>query len=88
MKIEMTKVDPEQNMDRFYNLELTTDLFGRFGVERMWGRSGVWVRSKLEWFEEKSAAIDSIHLTTSNKVQRGYQQHAECSLLLPPIARA
>jgi predicted DNA-binding WGR domain protein len=40
MQIDMKRVDPEANMDRFYSVGLTRDLFGDHGVYRQWGRSG------------------------------------------------
>ena len=34
------RVDPDQNMARFYRVELLPDLFGEIVVERRWGRFG------------------------------------------------
>lgn len=37
MQIDMRRVDPSLNMNRFYSVELTKDLFGQHGVHRQWG---------------------------------------------------
>ena len=34
------RIDPEQYMARFYRLEVLTDLFGEFGVERVLRHEG------------------------------------------------
>ena len=44
MQIDMKRVDPECNMDRFYSVQLTQGLFGDHGVHRQWGRRGTWGR--------------------------------------------
>jgi len=44
MQIDMRRVDPSVNMNRFYSVELTKDLFGHIGVHRQWGRFGTWGR--------------------------------------------
>ena len=44
MEIDVRRVDPSVNMNRFYSVELTKDLFGHIGVHRQWGRFGTWGR--------------------------------------------
>lgn len=34
------RIDPDQNMARFYRVEILFDLFGDIIVERRWGRIG------------------------------------------------
>lgn len=34
------RLDPDRNMARFYRVEVLSDLFGMFIVERRWGRIG------------------------------------------------
>lgn len=36
MQIDMRRIDPSLNMNRFYSMELTKDLFGQHGVHRQW----------------------------------------------------
>ena len=50
MQIDMKRVDPECNMDRFYSVQLTQGLFGDHGVHRQWGRRGTWGRHRLDWY--------------------------------------
>ena len=40
MQIDMRRIDPSLNMNRFYSVGLTKDLFGQHGVHRQWGRFG------------------------------------------------
>ena len=49
MQVDMKRVEPECNMDRFYCVELTKDLFGVHGIHRLWGRNGSWGRHRLDW---------------------------------------
>ncbi len=38
--ILLTKIDPEQNMARFYALDVQPTLFGEFVLLKEWGRIG------------------------------------------------
>lgn len=40
MSVRMTRIDPERNMARFYEIDVQPTLFGEFTVERHWGRIG------------------------------------------------
>ncbi|WP_439144187.1 WGR domain-containing protein [Planktotalea sp.] len=72
MQIDMKRVDPELNMDRFYCVELTKDLFGDHGIHRQWGRSGSWGRIRNDWFDTKQEAQRAMSKLINDKVTRGY----------------
>ncbi len=72
MALVLTHFDPDQNLDRFYSLELTTSLFGETGLERVWGRRGTFGRRRLDWFETQDLAEASLEALVTQKLRRGY----------------
>lgn len=40
MATRMTRIDPQQNMARWYEIDVQPTLFGEHTVERHWGRIG------------------------------------------------
>jgi predicted DNA-binding WGR domain protein len=72
MQIDMKRVDPEINMDRFYCVELTKDLFGVYGIHRQWGRSGSWGHHRLDWCGTEFEAESALSELVSLKLARGY----------------
>lgn len=67
------RVDPARNMSRFYGLALTQDLFGRWCVERRWGRIGV-RRGQVRHDVHSSAAAaqGAMEKLCAAKQRRGY----------------
>jgi len=80
MQIDMRRVDPSLNMNRFYSVELTKDLFGQHGVHRQWGRFGTWSRHRHDWFTSLTEAELALSGLVKQKLARGYL------LKLPPSA--
>lgn len=72
MQIDMKRVDPEVNMDRFYIVELTQDLFGDHGVYRQWGRRGTWGRYRSDWYGSELEAKCALSELVKQKLARGY----------------
>lgn len=72
MSIDMKRVDPELNMDRFYYVELTKDLFGYHGVHRQWGRRGTKGQHLIRWYESSLEAQSEISKLVKEKLARGY----------------
>lgn len=72
MQIDMKRVDPECNMDRFYSVQLTQGLFGNHGVHRQWGRCGTWGRHRLDWYGTKVEAKSALSDLVRQKLARGY----------------
>ncbi len=78
MQIDMRRVDPQLNMNRFYSVELTKDLFGHHGVHRQWGRFGTWGRHRCDWYSSQTEAERACSDLVKQKLARGYL------LKLPP----
>ncbi|MGC1505810.1 MAG: WGR domain-containing protein [Sulfitobacter sp.] len=72
MQIDMKRVDPEANVDRFYSVGLTEDLFGDHGVYRQWGRSGTWGRHRRDWYDTELEAQSAMSDLVREKLMRGY----------------
>ena len=64
--------DAARNMNRFYRLTVTRDLFGTVLLVREWGRIGVYCRTRFdEMADEGEAARQAIALA-ARKQRRGY----------------
>jgi predicted DNA-binding WGR domain protein len=70
--LRLTRIDPAQNMRRFYRLALQPDLFGGCTLIREWGRIGRGGQMKLEEFASEGQAVDALLTTQRRKVRRGY----------------
>lgn len=71
----LTKVDPNANQYRYYNLRVDPDLFGRWSLFRQWGRldtQGGAIR--IESFGSEEEAMSRLVKITVQKQKRGYQQ--------------
>lgn len=71
--LRLTRIDPEQNMRRFYRLALQPDLFGGCSLIREWGRIGRCGRLKLEDFPSEGQAVDALLAMQRRKGRRGYR---------------
>ena len=58
--IRIERVDPENNMYRFYRLRLMPDLVGGVSLLRDWGRIGTQGRHRIELFEDAGRAADAM----------------------------
>ena len=72
MQIDMRRFDPSLNMNRFYSVELTKDLFGQTGVHRQWGRFGTWGRHRHDWYTSQTDAESAHSDLVKQKLARGY----------------
>ncbi|WBU55264.1 WGR domain-containing protein (plasmid) [Paracoccus sp. SCSIO 75233] len=70
----LTRIDPNQNMRRFYRLELSADLFGGVHLTREWGRIGRRGQSLTRWYESETEAQGFAELTLKAKRRRGYAE--------------
>ncbi|WP_367158819.1 WGR domain-containing protein [Mesorhizobium sp.] len=71
--VHLRRIDPSQNMRRFYMVAIQTTLFGGASVIRNWGRTGTSGQSMMETFDsEDSAATASMKLQRTKR-QRGYR---------------
>ena len=69
----LTRIDPAQNMRRYYRLSLQPGLFGDIGLVREWGRIGTRGQSRTDWFQGEAEAEAASARLTREKQRRGYQ---------------
>lgn len=69
----LERVDPRQNMHRFYALELELTLFGEISVTRRWGRIGSHGRSAVAVCEDEKEALALFLDLARRKIRRKYQ---------------
>jgi len=72
MRVDMSRVDPDANMDRFYSVQLTQSLFSDVGVERQWGRRRSRGRHRLDWYGDEHEAKSALSDLVRAKLSRGY----------------
>lgn len=71
--IHLRRIDPSQNMRRFYVLAIQPTLFGGASVIRNWGRIGTNGQSKIETFDsDRDAATAAMRLQKAKR-RRGYR---------------
>lgn len=64
--------DPARNMQRFYRLTVTRDLFGTILLVREWGRIGVFCRARAEEKRSLAEARRDAERVATQKRRRGY----------------
>ncbi|MCF1473494.1 MULTISPECIES: WGR domain-containing protein [Rhizobium/Agrobacterium group] len=70
--IQLRRIDPSQNMRRFYTLALQPTLFGGASVIRNWGRIGTTGQTMIETFDRKEDAQRVLSRLERTKRKRGY----------------
>ncbi len=76
-RVTLTRIRPELNERRYYQIEIVADLFGAVVLARRWGRIGRSCRIRLEPYADFGSALDALATLARRKRQRGYQdQHA------------
>lgn len=75
--ITLTRIRPELNERRYYQIEIVADLFGAVVLARRWGRIGRSCRMRLDPCTDFGSALDALATLARRKRQRGYRdQHA------------
>ena len=69
----LRRVEPEQNVARFYALMIERDLFGRVVLVRHWGRVGTRGRERTDPHDEETAAAKTLAKLAAMKRRRGYR---------------
>ena len=70
----LQRVEPEQNIARFYALMIERDLFGHVMLVRRWGRIGSRRgRERCEEYASEVEAAEAMGKLAAAKRQRGYQ---------------
>jgi predicted DNA-binding WGR domain protein len=71
-RVYLEKIDPAENMRRFYSIRVIPTLFGEWAVIREWGRIGSPGTVREEWFESEEQATSVAHRVKTSKERRGY----------------
>lgn len=72
----LTRIEPERNMARYYQIEIEPDLFGGVVLVRRWGRIGTMGLTRREWHRERPEAVAAGELWLRAKRRRGYRESA------------
>lgn len=70
--LHLRRIDPAQNMRRYYVLAIQPTLFGGASVMRNWGRIGTNGQSKMETFDQAEDADSALSRLERQKRKRGY----------------
>ncbi|KAF0114658.1 MAG: WGR domain-containing protein [Rhodobacteraceae bacterium] len=70
--VHLQKVVPDQNMARFYHMDIAPTLFGEVSVLRTWGRMGTHGKTTVETCATSGAAVAAADRTLRQKLRRGY----------------
>ncbi|MGO9545565.1 MAG: WGR domain-containing protein [Rhodomicrobium sp.] len=70
--IYLTKINPAQNMARFYVLDVQRTLFGDWALVREWGRIGRAGQGRRVIFGTQEAAHTALALELKRRGKRGY----------------
>ena len=69
----LRRLEPAQNVTRFYALMIERDLFGRVVLVRHWGRIGSKGRERTKVHADEGEAAQAMGKLAAAKRQRGYQ---------------
>jgi predicted DNA-binding WGR domain protein len=76
LHILLERIEPSQNMARYYVLSIEPTLFGDSALVREWGRIGSSGQRRSEFFPQPSDARLALHAWLKRKRRRGYQQRS------------
>ncbi|RWB93477.1 MAG: WGR domain-containing protein [Mesorhizobium sp.] len=71
--VHLRRIDPTQNMRRFYVLAIQPTLFGGASVIRNWGRIGTNGQSMVQTFDQSEEADSALVRLERSKRRRGYR---------------
>ena len=71
--IHLTRVEPDQNMARFYEMSVQPTLFGEATVFRNWGRIGTRGQSMMVTYPGANEADAAVTKLERQKQRRGYR---------------
>lgn len=71
--VYLTRIDPGQNMARFYSMSLQPNLFGEWSLVREWGRIGRGGQVKATPYPARTEAEDALEKLRTAKVRKGYR---------------
>ena len=71
-RLRLVRVEPEENVHRYYALEVQPDLFGGASLVRAWGRIGSSRTTRVELHPDEGRALDALREWERRKRRRGY----------------
>ena len=71
--VHLRRIDPAQNMRRFYSLSVQPTLFGGASLIRDWGRIGTRGQTMMETFDTADHADLAFDRLERSKRRRGYR---------------
>jgi predicted DNA-binding WGR domain protein len=73
--IILKRIDPDRHMDRWYCLDITTDLFGQPCLYRAWGnRRTAYQHVRCDPFTAHLEAVSVAQKLIARRRQHGYQE--------------
>jgi len=69
----LRRVEPPQNIRRFYRMVVQRDLFGGASLVREWGRIGMSGQVRIDHHRDEGKAVDALAELVATKRKRGYQ---------------
>jgi predicted DNA-binding WGR domain protein len=71
--IRLVRIDPERNMQRYYDLNYEQDLFGHWLLVRQWGRIGLSARRTEIVVGDPREAVRVALVLALKKMKKGYR---------------
>ena len=68
----LDRLDPSCNMARYYVLSIEPSFFGDATLIREWGRIGRPGQRRIEFYENRSRAVEALETWLQRKRRRGY----------------
>ena len=75
-QVYMERVEPSENVQRFYALAVWPDLFGGYSLVREWGRIGGGSTMTLTQQADAATALRKLQQAVAVKERRGYTEIA------------
>ncbi|CDZ64413.1 Hypothetical protein NGAL_HAMBI2605_29730 [Neorhizobium galegae bv. orientalis] len=72
--LHLRRIDPSQNIQRFYCLPIQPTLFGGTSLVGNWGRIGTNGQEMMATFDECRAAEEAMSRLEQTKRRRGYRE--------------
>ena len=72
----LARVDPDENLWRFYRIEVWPSLLGGALLMRQWGRIGTEGHRRLDFYPDTGAALNALAALVRAKRRRGYVDRA------------
>lgn len=74
MEIHLERLDPDNNLARYYRMSVQPNLFGEWTLQRECGRIGQGGRIRLDLFRNEAEAEHALCTLGSTKQRRAYEQ--------------